>query len=130
MVVHVIALEPLADAMIEFKHIGKIMNIEEIKRRFDFFKKEFDYQRWVCYNLSSNYWRFRYDKSIYEGDICRTTSRRILVKKEDDADKEFKTLCNVFKRCLKNNEGIEWYFNTRISKQMFKTYDELLKKCQ
>ena len=78
------------------------MNIDELKKRFDFFRKEFDYQRWVWYNLSSDYWRFRYDKSIYDGDICRTESRRILVKKEDDPDKEFKTLCNVFKIYLKN----------------------------
>lgn len=103
------------------------MNLDELKRRFDFFRKEFNYQRKFMYDHlhSDGYWRFRYNKSKYEGDICRTESRRILVKKEDDPDKEFKTLCNVFKKCLKENDGIEWYFNTRISKQMFETYIKL-----
>ena len=106
------------------------MTQEELQEKFEYFRERFNIQRNAKYEYEyrTGCWRFYYTlvkeekkpKEKKHVQIYKNT--HVEVEKLNDSDKEFKQLFRWFKRNLKKNEGIEWYNNSLITKQMFNKY--------
>lgn len=100
------------------------MSKEEIERRFSLFRKIFDEQRKVKYDYEyvNKHWRFYYTLIIDNDTFLKSIPTHIEIEKLNDPDLEFKKLVNHFKKRLHKNEGVEWYWYTCITKNMFTKY--------
>ena len=97
---------------------------EEIQKRLSFFRRMFDEQRKVKYDIEykTGYWRFYYNiVTDMGGGVVRKLNTHVEIRKLDNPDAEFKELVNRFKKILWKNDGIEWYCYTYISKSQLST---------
>ena len=100
------------------------MTETELQEKFDYFKRMFNTQRDAKYEYEyrTGCWRFYYTLVRREGYIETSYNKHIEVEKLDNPEKEFKQLFRRFKTNLCKNEGIEWFVNSLITKQMFNKY--------